>query len=58
MDHFVVFPVNECGIFLNPQLVSKAMEDAMSPSFTFTDLFIYSRGWWTTGNDAMAEYGR
>jgi len=55
MDHFVVFPVNEDGIFLNPQLVSKALDDAMSPPFNFSDIFIYSHGWWTTGNDAMAS---
>jgi hypothetical protein len=58
MDHFVVFPVNEDGVFLIPELVGKALTDAMSPPFKFTDLFIYSHGWWTTGNDAMSEYGQ
>lgn len=58
MDHFVVFPVNEDGVFRNPQLVGRALEDAMSPPFNFSDLFIYSHGWWTNGNEAMAEYGQ
>jgi len=58
MDHFVVFPVNADGIFLNPKLVGKALDDAMSPPFDFGDVFIYSHGWWTTGNDAMALYGQ
>ncbi len=58
MDHFVVFPVNEDGVFQNPKLVGRALEDAMSPPFNFTDVFIYSHGWWTNGNDAMAEYGQ
>ena len=58
MDHFVVFPVNEDGVFQNPKLVGKALEDALSPPFNFTDVFIYSHGWWTNGNDAMAEYGQ
>jgi hypothetical protein len=58
MDHFVVFPVNEDGIFLNPKLVGKALDDAMSKPFMFSDLFVYSHGWWTTGNDAMALYGQ
>jgi hypothetical protein len=58
MDHFVVFPVNEDGIFLNPKLVGGALEDAMQPPFNFSDLFIYSHGWWTNGNNAMAEYGQ
>jgi hypothetical protein len=58
MDHFVVFPVNEDGIFLNPKLVGKALDDAMSRTFTFSDLFVYSHGWWTTGNDAMTLYGQ
>ena len=58
MDHFVVFPVNEDGVFRNPKLVGKALEDALSPPFNFTDVFIYSHGWWTNGNDAMAEYGQ
>ena len=45
MDHFVVFPVNEDGIFLNPKLVGKALDDALSPPFNFSDVFIYSHGW-------------
>jgi hypothetical protein len=49
MDHFVVFPVNDDGVFRNPKLVGKALEDAMSPPFNFSDLFIYSHGWWTNG---------
>jgi hypothetical protein len=35
-----------------------ALEDAMQPPFNFSDLFIYSHGWWTNGNNAMAEYGQ
>ncbi|MGZ3940322.1 MAG: hypothetical protein ACXVBK_16235 [Flavisolibacter sp.] len=58
MDHFVVFPVNEDGIFLNPKLVGKALDDAMAPPFDFDDVFIYSHGWWTNGNDTIAEYGQ
>jgi hypothetical protein len=58
MDHFVIFPVNEDGIVLNPKLVGGALEDAMQPPFNFSDLFIYSHGWWTNGNNAMAEYGQ
>jgi hypothetical protein len=39
-------------------MVGEALEDAMSPPFMFSDLFVYSHGWWTTGNDAMALYGQ
>jgi hypothetical protein len=58
MSHFVVFPLTEDGTFYNPALVGQALDDAMSRNFSFENVFIYSHGWSTTGNDAMAEYGQ
>jgi hypothetical protein len=59
MDHFVMLPVNENGVFWQPQLVSSALQDAMTaPPFRFGDLFIYSHGWWTVANEAMVEYSQ
>jgi len=59
MDHFVMFPVNENGVFWQPEKVGPALQDAMSsPPFPFEDVFVYSHGWWTIANQAMVQYGQ
>ncbi len=58
MDQFVMFPVNENGVFSQPKIVGQTIVDAMSRPFPFTDIFIYSHGWWTFGNAAMVQYGQ
>src|SRR5271156_4368480 len=59
MDHFVMFPMNENGVFWQPSLVGSTLQDAMSdPPFPFSDVFIYSHGWWTVGNQAMVQYSQ
>ncbi|HEY9772172.1 MAG TPA: alpha/beta hydrolase [Planktothrix sp.] len=57
MDHFINIPVDHSGLIPDPRLAAIVTE-AMSAPFEFTDIFIYSHGWWTTATDAMADYSR
>lgn len=58
-DIFVMFSTNENGIFSQPNNVNLTLRDAMSnPPFAFEDVFVYSHGWWTKADDAMALYSR
>ncbi|HEY9756557.1 MAG TPA: hypothetical protein V6C97_15420 [Oculatellaceae cyanobacterium] len=58
-DLFVIFSMNENGVFAQPAHVNSALRDAMSsPPFSFEDVFIYSHGWWTVADDAMDLYSR
>ncbi|MHB8483470.1 MAG: alpha/beta hydrolase [Nitrospiria bacterium] len=55
MDHFVTIPINENGIFTSPN-VDDIIREAMELPFAFTDVFIYSHGWWTNAARAMTDY--
>jgi hypothetical protein len=57
MSHFLLFPTNENGIVLDED-VKDELESLANPPFDFNDFFIYSHGWWTDANRAMAEYNR
>jgi hypothetical protein len=58
MDHFVMFPMNENGVFWQPDLVGSTIQDALSAPFPFSDVFVYSHGWWTVANQAMVQYSQ
>jgi hypothetical protein len=57
MSHFLLFPTNENGIVLDEDVKDELVSLA-NPLFDFDDFFIYSHGWWTDANRAMAEYNR
>ncbi|HLW61152.1 MAG TPA: alpha/beta hydrolase [bacterium] len=57
MSNFITAPINENGIILDPDIGS-ILKDAMSPPFRFTDVFVYSHGWWTDATGAVADYNR
>jgi alpha/beta hydrolase family protein DUF900 len=57
MSNFITAPVNENGIILDPD-IGNILKDAMSPPFRFTDVFVYSHGWWTDATGAVADYNR
>jgi Alpha/beta hydrolase of unknown function (DUF900) len=57
MSHFLLFPTNENGIVLDEDAKEELVSLA-NPPFDFNDFFIYSHGWWTDSNRAMAEYNR
>ena len=55
MSHFLTVPINENGIITDPQIDTE-IQIAAIPPFKFTDVFIYSHGWWNTETDAVCEY--
>lgn len=55
MDHFINIPIDSTGLLPDPRLANLVSE-AMQAPFEFTDVFVYSHGWWTTATDAMADY--
>jgi hypothetical protein len=57
MSHFLNVPTNENGIIADLNL-DVDVQTASQPPFAFTDVFIYSHGWWTSDNDASADYNR
>jgi hypothetical protein len=57
MDRFISIPIDATGLIGDQQIVN-AVRDAMIEPYTFTDVFIYSHGWWTNANDSMGEYSK
>ena len=57
MSNFITAPINENGIILDPDIGS-ILKDAMTLPFRFTDIFLYSHGWWTDATGAAADYNR
>ena len=57
MSNFITTPINENGIILDAD-IGGIVKDAMSPPFRFTDVFVYSHGWWTNATGAAADYNR
>ncbi|MCA9814546.1 MAG: hypothetical protein KC652_05475 [Cyanobacteria bacterium HKST-UBA01] len=58
MDHFIMLPMTENGFVKDSERMRTALKDAMIDPFQFTDLFIYSHGWWTTANASMVQYSQ
>jgi hypothetical protein len=55
MSHFLTIPINENGIILDERFAEELQTAATDP-FAFTDIFLYSHGWWNTASSASAEY--
>jgi hypothetical protein len=55
MSHFLTIPINENGIILDQRFKDELQTAATDP-FAFTDVFLYSHGWWNTASSASAEY--
>ena len=55
MSHFLTIPINENGIILDERFKEELQTAATDP-FAFTDVFLYSHGWWNTASSASAEY--
>jgi pimeloyl-ACP methyl ester carboxylesterase len=57
MSHFLNLAINENGIITDLDLDQEIQALATSP-FAFTDVFIYSHGWWTSFTSASAVYNQ
>jgi hypothetical protein len=55
MSHFLTIPINENGIILDQRFKDELQSAATDP-FAFTDVFLYSHGWWNLASSASAEY--
>lgn len=55
MSHFLTVPINENGIITDANIDQEIGKLAVAP-FSFTDVFIYSHGWWTSATAAMSDY--
>lgn len=57
MSHFFVVATNENGVITDKYL-SDDLGAALKQPFAFSDVFIYSHGWWNTPNRANQDYNR
>lgn len=57
MSHLFMIPANENGIVLDAYLVDD-LRIALAAPFDFSDVFLYSHGWWTDATKAMQDYNR
>jgi len=57
MDQFINIPVDHTGLIGDLRLASLVSEAMIAP-FDFSDVFLYSHGWWTAATDAMSDYSR
>jgi hypothetical protein len=57
MSHFFMIPANENGIVLDNYLIDD-IQVALAAPFAFSDVFLYSHGWWTDASMAMQDYNR
>src|SRR5271170_392896 len=55
MTHFLTVPINANGIITDVHIDTEIQQAAVSP-FAFTDVFLYSHGWWTSATASMADY--
>lgn len=55
MSHFLTVPINENGIIFD-QNIAQELSNAAAAPFAFTDVYVYSHGWWNTASSASAEY--
>jgi hypothetical protein len=56
MAHVLMIPMQENGVITDAANVAAEIADAVKAPFAFTDVFIYSHGWWTDADDAMCNY--
>jgi len=57
MSHFITVPINENGVILDDK-INSTLSQAMNQPFDFSDVFLYSHGWWTSATRAMEDYNR
>ncbi len=55
MAHFLTVPINANGIITDKNIGEEIQRAAIAP-FAFTNVFLYSHGWWTNATASMADY--
>jgi hypothetical protein len=57
MSHYLIVPTNENGVVFDPTMTS-SVATALGAPFGFEDIYVYSHGWSTDGDQAMGTYNR
>jgi hypothetical protein len=56
-SNYLMIPVSGNGIIVDPG-TKDIIQKAMVPPFGYSDVLLYSHGWWTTAQTAMVDYNR
>src|SRR4051794_14549881 len=56
-SHYLIVPISGQGIIVDPG-TKGILQRAMVHPFDYTDVFLYSHGWWTSAEAAMIDYNR
>jgi hypothetical protein len=56
-SHYLMVPISGQGIIVDPG-TKPVLQAAMVRPFEYTDIFLYSHGWWTRAEAAMIDYNR
>ena len=55
MSLFLTLPISGQGTITDVD-TARALPSVMGDPFGFTDVFMYSHGWWTSAESAMIDY--
>ncbi len=55
MSLFLTLPISGQGTITDVD-TARALPSVMGDPFGFTDVFLYSHGWWTSAESAMIDY--
>jgi pimeloyl-ACP methyl ester carboxylesterase len=56
-SHYLLVPISGQGVLIDPGM-REILQAAMIPPFAYTDIYLYSHGWWTRAEQAMIDYNR
>ncbi len=56
-SHYLMVPISGQGIVVETGIKS-ILQNAMVPPLGYTDVFLYSHGWWTRAEGAMIDYNQ
>jgi hypothetical protein len=56
-SHYLLVPISGQGVLVDPGM-RELLQSAMIPPFAYTDIYLYSHGWWTRAEQAMIDYNR
>jgi len=57
MSHTIMVPMTGQGTIIDTN-IDNVVSDLSKAPFNFTDVFLYSHGWWTTADAAIVDYAR
>lgn len=58
MAHFFMLPTDENGVIADSDILKIDLPTALNKPFNFSEIFLYSHGWWTNAAAAMKTYNK